>query len=99
MPLTGKERSALVAQSHPLKPVARDVAGEVGDAFIAEVRRALDKDPLIKIRLDAQTGAECEQAARRVAEQADCEFVRRIGRVAVLFRMPDETSEPPDPTR
>jgi RNA-binding protein YhbY len=39
-----------------------------------------------KVRIHADSGAECEQAAAELAQRVPCEVVSRVGRVVLLHR-------------
>jgi RNA-binding protein len=84
--LTSAERRELVARSHTLKPVATLAAGELTDTAVAHVRTALTAHDLLKVRLQADTTAECDALAAQLAQRIPCEVVRRIGRIVILHR-------------
>ncbi len=94
MALSGKARRALLAQAHSLKARIILRAGAIDEAAVAHVRAALATQPLLKVRIQTDDRSECDHAARTLAERAGCELVRRIGRVAVLYRPQDEPGTP-----
>jgi putative YhbY family RNA-binding protein len=86
--LTSKERQALVAESHRLKPAVTLAAGEVTQSVVAHVQAAFTGRALIKVRINADLGEECDATAAALAQQVPCEIVKRIGRVVLLYRAP-----------
>jgi len=86
MPLSAKERQALLAESHPLKAVATLSADALTDAAVEHVRAAFVGRELLKVRIQADSGDECDAAAADLARRVPCELVKRVGRVAVLYR-------------
>ncbi len=86
MSLSAQERRALVAQSHRLEPVAVVSADKLTDAVVEHVRTAFAGRTLLKVRIQADSGAECDAGATDLARRVPCEIVRRIGRVVVLYQ-------------
>lgn len=86
MPLSSRERRALAARGHRLKPSVIIRAGELSAATVAQVRGAFGEKELIKIRISTDDRAACTQAAIELAERIPCELVQRVGRVALLYR-------------
>jgi RNA-binding protein len=86
MPLTAKRRRELLAASHPLRPVMTIAADNVSAAAVAHLRTALAAHELVKVRLAAQSTAECGTLAADVAARVPCEVVARVGRVVVFYR-------------
>jgi len=84
MGLTSKERRQLLSESHRLKPAVMASAEALSDNVIANIRAGLARHPLLKVRIQADTPAECDVAAADVARRVPCEIVKRIGRVVVL---------------
>ena len=85
MALTTKQRRALLAGSHRLKATVAIAAGEVSDAVVAHVRAGLAGRELLKLRIHANSGSECDAAAEELARRVPCEVVKRIGRVVLLY--------------
>lgn len=86
MPLTSRQRRDLLAASHPLKPMVTVSHENVSPEVVAQVRAAFQRAELIKVRIHAPTGKECDAAADRLARAVPCEIVTRIGRVVLLYR-------------
>jgi RNA-binding protein len=76
----------MLAASHALQPVVTVSAGNLTDAAVAQVRACFAHHELVKARIHADTGDECDVAAVELAARVPCELVRRIGRVALLYR-------------
>ncbi len=87
--MTAKQRRELLAQSHPLSAVATIAADNLSDAVVTQVRTCFAGRPLIKVRVRADSGAACDAAADELARRVPCELVKRVGRVAVLYRPVD----------
>ena len=75
----------MLAASHPLQPLATVSATNLTDAAIAQVRACFANHELVKVRIHAETGGECDVAAGELAARVPCELVKRIGRVALLY--------------
>ena len=86
MSLTSTQRRALVARSHALQPVVSIGRAALRDSVIASVREAFNQRDLLKVRITADNAGECERVAVEVAARVPCEFVKRIGRVVLLYR-------------
>ena len=91
MPLTSQQRKALAAQANRLKAHVIISADELSDATVVHVRRAFGDKELLKVRISTDDRNECQQAAEELARQLPCELVQRIGRVALLYRDPQNT--------
>ena len=85
MGLTAKERRTLLAESHRLRPVAVIAAGELSEGAVEHVRASFAGHELLKVRIHADSGEECDTAATELARRVPCELVKRIGRVVVLY--------------
>lgn len=85
MPLDPKLRRQLAAQGHHLKPAVHLVAERLGASAVQQVRECLAAHPLIKVRIQADTGKECDAAAAELAAAVPCELVKRVGRVVLLY--------------
>ncbi|MEW6252586.1 MAG: YhbY family RNA-binding protein [Planctomycetota bacterium] len=95
MPLTGRQRRDLLARSHTLRPaVIVAFADPLPEAVIAQVRTALAAHELVKVRVNADTGAEADAVAAQLASRAACELVRRVGKVIVLYKPAEPEASP-----
>ncbi|MBU0637804.1 MAG: YhbY family RNA-binding protein [Planctomycetes bacterium] len=86
MSLSSKQRRELAAQAHHLKARVTVSADGLSAATIAHVRTAFTRQPLLKLRIQADSAAESEATARQLAAAIPCELVQRVGRVVVLYR-------------
>jgi RNA-binding protein len=76
----------MLAASHALQPVVSVSAGNLTDAAVEQVRTCFAHHELVKARIHADSGAECDAAAVELVARVPCELVRRIGRIALLYR-------------
>lgn len=83
--LNGDERRRLAALGNKL--TARLVLSPPADAgAIEHVRRAFGRGELLKVRVNSEDGAECDELGDVLAREIPCEVVNRRGRVLLLFR-------------
>jgi RNA-binding protein len=87
---TAGQRRELRSRSNRIK--ARLVVGRkrLTEALLDEVRGELQRNELIKVRLEAEAAGEAELLAVELAEKAPCHLIQRIGRVALLYRQRGE---------
>jgi RNA-binding protein len=86
MAITPQQRRALMVEGHHLKPIATVAAGELSDGAVAHVRAAFVGRPLVKLRVNVDSGAECDVLAEELARRVPCEVVGRLGRVLLVYR-------------
>jgi putative YhbY family RNA-binding protein len=94
MQLTPKERQALKARAHGLKPVVLLGAAGLSPSVVREIDRALLAHELIKVKVPVEDRGEREQIFATVAESLSAARVQAIGKLLVLFRPAPETEEP-----
>ncbi|NJD30987.1 MAG: ribosome assembly RNA-binding protein YhbY [Gammaproteobacteria bacterium] len=94
MQLTPKERQALKARAHGLKPVVLLGAAGLSPSVVREIDRALLAHELIKVKVPVEDRGEREQIFATVAESLSAARVQAIGKLLVLFRPAPETAEP-----
>ena len=102
IPLTPKERQALKARAHGLKPVVLLGSAGLTPAVVKEIDRALLAHELIKVKVPGDDRAEREQMFAELADGLSAARVQAIGKLLVLFRpAPDEpeAAAPPRPRR
>jgi RNA-binding protein YhbY len=87
MALNAKIRRELIRRGHALKAEFSLSAAEISDAAVEHVQTFLADRELGKIRLRADSAAECEAAAAELARRVPCEVVSRVGRVLLLYRL------------
>jgi putative YhbY family RNA-binding protein len=96
--LTPKERQALKARAHGLKPVVLLGSGGLSPAVMQEIDRALLAHELIKVKVPGDDRSEREEIFASVAENLSAARVQAIGKLLVLFRpAPDEEEPTPEP--
>ena len=94
--LAPKERQALKALAHGLKPVVLLGNSGLSRAVIREIDRALLAHQLIKIRVPGDDRNERESLFAEIAEAVSAARVQSIGKLLVLFRpAPEPAAEAP----
>jgi putative YhbY family RNA-binding protein len=96
--LTPKERQALKARAHALKPVVLLGAAGLTPAVIAEINRALAAHELIKIRVPGDDRAARESMWAALANTLSAARVQAIGKLLVLYRPALEAASNTEPT-
>jgi RNA-binding protein len=84
--LSGKQRRALRALAHALKPVVLVGQRGVTAALLRQVDTALTDHELIKVKLGPDCPIDRKEAGEVVASGVDCELAGIVGRVLVLYR-------------
>jgi RNA-binding protein len=84
--LTPKERQALKARSHALKPVVLLGASGLTEAVIKEIDRALTAHELVKVKVPGDDRAEREAMFAKLADQLSAAPVQIIGKLLVFYR-------------
>ena len=84
--LTPKQRQALKAQAHALKPVVMIGQNGLTDAVIREADIALKAHELIKIRVRNDDRDEREQFAQIFCERLNAQLVAHSGKLIILWR-------------
>ncbi|MGE5160759.1 MAG: ribosome assembly RNA-binding protein YhbY [Betaproteobacteria bacterium] len=98
IPLTPKERQALKALAHGLKPVVLLGSAGLSPAVVKEIDRALLSHELIKVKVPGDDRSEREELFASLAESLSAARVQAIGKLLVLFR-PAPEEEPPETPR
>ncbi|HEX5638717.1 MAG TPA: ribosome assembly RNA-binding protein YhbY [Burkholderiaceae bacterium] len=93
--LTPKERQALKALAHGLKPVVLLGSAGLSPAVVKEIDRALVAHELIKVKVPVDDRTEREEIFASVAESLSAARVQAIGKLLVLFRPAPEQEETP----
>jgi len=95
--LTPKERQALKARAHALKPVVLLGNAGASAAVVREIDRALTAHELIKVRVPGDDRADRDALFADLAETLSAARVQAIGKLLVLYRPFPETDESVDP--
>jgi len=80
------QRRRLLSKANRIR--ANILVGRHGltEAVVANVRRALDKSDLLKVRVDVERGAEADRIGADLAREVPCEVIKRIGKVLILYK-------------
>ena len=98
--LTPKERQALKALAHGLKPVVLLGSAGLSPAVVKEIDRALLSHELIKVKVPGDDRSEREELFASLAESLSAARVQAIGKLLVLFRpAPEEEAQAPEAPR
>jgi putative YhbY family RNA-binding protein len=97
--LTPKERQALKALAHGLKPVVLLGSAGLSPSVVQEIDRALLAHELIKVKVPSDDRTEREEIFASVAENLSAARVQAIGKLLVLFRPAPDKEEAPEPAR
>lgn len=91
--LTTKQRQFLRGVAHPLAPIVRIGKGGLTESVIAETKKSLHAHELIKVRIEADEGAERRDLAAQLAAATDAQVAGTVGKIAILYRARDEEPE------
>ena len=84
--LTAKERQALKASAHALKPVVMIGQNGLTDAVLREADTALSAHELIKIRVRNDDREERVAFAQTFCEHLNAQLVAHSGKLIILWR-------------
>jgi len=90
--LSARQRVDLRRRGQRLRPTLHVGRSGLSDAFVSQVRRALEREDLIKIRVPADDGAAADQHGDELARRVPCCVVARTGFV-LLLHAPAATDE------
>lgn len=82
----GKERRALRALGHHLRPVVQIGQQGVSPAVVEATSEALDTHELIKVKVLESAPQDRFETARALAEATSSELVQVLGRTLLLYR-------------
>lgn len=92
----GKDRRALRALGHHLKPVVQIGQQGVTPAVVEATSEALDTHELIKVKVLESAPAGRFETARELAEASSSQLVQVLGRTMLLYRpLPEEKKRRP----
>ncbi len=86
MPLTTKEKQALKAKAHHLKPIVIIGGKGLTDTVMAEIDRALYDHELIKIKIHGQEKDVRKAVCADICQELNAELLQLIGNTGILFR-------------
>ncbi|MDP4908612.1 MAG: YhbY family RNA-binding protein [Burkholderiaceae bacterium] len=86
MELTPRERSALRAAAHPLRPVV--LIGDKGltEAVLKEIDMSLSAHELIKVRAGSADREARDDMLNSICETLSCAAVHHLGKMLILYR-------------
>lgn len=84
MGLHERERHALKARAHKLKPVVIIGSKGLHNSVINEIQSALDHHELIKIKIPGGRDA-MNPVLQAITEASGAEFIQRIGNIATFY--------------
>jgi RNA-binding protein len=94
--MRGRDRAALRAEAHHLKPTVHIGMQGITDAVRRSVDEALTARELVKLRFERGADAEPRGGAGILAEALSADVVQVIGRTATLYRENPELPHSPD---
>jgi RNA-binding protein len=86
MAFTGKQRRALRALGHHLRPVVQVGQDDVSDGVVGAVVQALLDHELIKVKVGEGSGLDRKAAAALLAEKTGSELIQVLGRTILLYK-------------
>lgn len=86
MALGGKQRRALRALGHHLKPVLQVGHAGVTPALLAALEQALHDHELVKVRILVHAPEPKETVAQALASSTSAEVAQLLGRTVLLYR-------------
>ncbi len=91
--LTGRQKTRLRGLGQRLAPSLKIGKAGLTPAFVAELRRRLRSDELVKLRFQGVERAERDTLCVDLARQAECHALGALGHTALFYR------ENPDPAQ
>lgn len=86
MELTPRERSALRAAAHPLRPVVLIGDNGLTEAVLKEIDLNLSAHELIKVRAGTADREAREEMLGLICDKLSCAAVHHLGKMLILFR-------------
>jgi len=90
MTLSTKQRKALKAKAHDLKPVIRVGQKGMSENLLLETSRALDSHELIKVHVALDDRGARKQCMEELASRSGAELIGQIGKVCILYRQSND---------
>jgi len=87
--MDSKQRKALKAEAHHLKPVIRIGQAGLSEGVIKETDQTLTHHALIKVHIHNGDRAQRAALAQQLADAVSAELVHSIGKVSILYRPED----------
>jgi len=90
MTLSTKQRKALRAKAHDLKPVIRVGQKGMSENLLLETSRALDCHELVKVHVAQDDRVARKQCMEELANRSGAELIGQIGKVCILYRQSND---------
>jgi len=84
--MENKQKAALVAAAHHLKPVVMIGQKGLTTNVIAEADQALTAHELIKVKISADDKEERSAMVAEMCEQLNATVIKLIGNIAIIYR-------------
>lgn len=84
--ITGKQRAYLRKLAHGLDPIFQIGKNGIEDTFLTQVKEALEKRELIKIKVLENSGLDAREASDIICKAVKAEGIQAIGSKLVLFK-------------
>jgi len=84
--ITARERSALRAAAHPLRPVVLIGENGLSESVLKEIDRNLTAHGLIKVRAGGEDRESREAMLATICDTLSCAPVHHLGKMLILFR-------------
>lgn len=84
--ITSKQRSFLRSLSNGLEPLFQLGKGGIEEAFLKQLKDALEARELIKIKVLSNSGYDTREASDIICKAIDCEGIQAIGSKIVLYK-------------
>ncbi|MYZ45469.1 YhbY family RNA-binding protein [Schauerella aestuarii] len=84
--ITPRERSALRAAAHPLRPVVLIGDNGLSDAVLKEIELNLNAHGLIKVRAGGQDRDARDEMLQTICDKLSCAAVHHLGKMLILYR-------------
>ena len=86
MPINSEQKNQFKSIGHHLKPILIVTSSSISEGVLAELERALHDHELIKAQIRIDDREERSATIKTLCQQARCELVQAIGKVALLYR-------------
>ncbi|AIY83115.1 RNA-binding protein [Clostridium baratii] len=84
--LIGKQRAYLRGLANDMQPIFQIGKNGIEASFLNQVKEALEKRELIKIKVLENSGLEAREASDYICNELKCEGVQAIGSKIVLYK-------------
>jgi len=93
MPISSKQRKALKAKAHHLKPVIRIGQHGTSEGVVAETDLALNTHELIKVQVQQGERDDRHAAIEILCQKTESELIQYIGKIFIIYRQRKEQSK------